>query len=121
MPKVMQDQIKSSTGTRSFSTSTRRSQAELHGQGKSFDEQTAAVMASMISQVNQQAEELHDGIKFDPVETLPKTENFRTRYDSLLEQFTKLLMTDGKLSRAQKVRETLGVRSLLYFYVQNTW
>ncbi|KAK6832686.1 hypothetical protein RU639_004362 [Aspergillus parasiticus] len=102
MPKVMQDQIKSSTGTRSFSTSTRRSQAELHGQGKSFDEQTAAVMASMISQVNQQAEEFHDGIKFDPVETLPKTENFRTRYDSLLEQFTKLLMTDGKLSRAQK-------------------
>ena len=104
----MQDQIKSSTGTRSFSTSTRRSQVELHGQGKSFDEQTAAVMASMISQVNQQAEELHDGIKFDPVETLPKTQNFRTRYDSLLEQFTKLLMTDGKLSRAQKVRETLG-------------
>lgn len=75
-------------------------------------------MASMISQVNQQAEEFHDGIKFDPVETLPKTENFRTRYDSLLEQFTKLLMTDGKLSRAQKVRETLGgIRSLLYIYV----
>ncbi|KAF5860761.1 low-affinity phosphate transporter [Aspergillus alliaceus] len=102
MPKVMQDQIKSTTGTRSFSTSTRRSQAGLHGQGKSFDEQTAAVMANMISQVNQQAEELHEGIKFEPVEALPKTENFRTRYDSLLEQFTKLLMRDGKLSKAQK-------------------
>ncbi|KAE8145872.1 ribosomal protein S7 domain-containing protein [Aspergillus avenaceus] len=102
MPKVMQDQIKSSTGTRSFSTSTRRNQTELHDQGKNIDEQTAAVMASMISQVNQQAEELHAGIKFDPVEPLPKTENFRTRYESLLEQFTKLLMEDGKLSKAQK-------------------
>jgi hypothetical protein len=104
MPKVMQDQIKSTTGTRSFSTSARRSQTDLHAQGNAFDEQTAAVMASMISQVNQQAEELHTGIKFDFVETLPKTENFRTRYDSLLEQFTKLLMQDGKLSKAQKVR-----------------
>ncbi|KAE8353158.1 ribosomal protein S7 domain-containing protein [Aspergillus coremiiformis] len=102
MPKVMQDQIKSSTGTRSFSTSTRQSQAELHDQGKSVDEQTAAMVANMISQVNQQAEELHPGLKFGPVEPLPKTENFRTRYDSLLEQFTKLLMTDGKLSMAQR-------------------
>ncbi|KAF7597072.1 hypothetical protein BBP40_010546 [Aspergillus hancockii] len=102
MPKVMQDQIKSTNGTRSFSTSTHRSQKDLHAPGIVLDEQTAAVMANMISQVNQQAEELHAGIKFEPVEALPKTENFRTRYDSLLEQFTKLLMQDGKLSKAQK-------------------
>ena len=34
---------------------------------------------------------------------LPKTENFRTRYDTVLDQFTKLLMRSGKLTKAQKV------------------
>ncbi|GES61522.1 plasma membrane phosphate transporter Pho87 [Aspergillus terreus] len=101
-PKVMQDQMKGPSGTRSFSTSTRRRQADLHGQNAGFDEQTAAVVANMISHVDQQAAELHPGLKFEAPETLPKTENFRTRYDSLLEQFTKLLMRDGKLSKAQK-------------------
>ncbi|KAF9885780.1 low-affinity phosphate transporter [Aspergillus nanangensis] len=101
-PKVMQDQIKKSTGTRSFSTSTRQWQPELNGQGKGFDEQTAAVVANMISNVNKQAEELHPGLKFEAPESLPKTENFRKRYDDLLDQFTKLLMRDGKLSMAQK-------------------
>ncbi|KAL5359656.1 SPX domain-containing protein [Aspergillus floccosus] len=101
-PKVMQDQMKGPSGTRSFSTSTRRRQADLQGQNAGFDDQTAAVVANMISQVDQQAAELHPGLKFEAPETLPKTENFRTRYDSLLEQFTKLLMRDGKLSKAQK-------------------
>ncbi|KAL4891652.1 SPX domain-containing protein [Aspergillus ambiguus] len=101
-PKVMQDQMKGPFGTRSFSTSTRRYQGDLQGQNAGFDEQTAAVVANMISQVNHQTEELHPGLKFEAPETLPKTENFRTRYDSLLEQFTKLLMRDGKLSKAQK-------------------
>ncbi|PTU23262.1 hypothetical protein P175DRAFT_0499799 [Aspergillus ochraceoroseus IBT 24754] len=56
----------------------------------------------MISQVAQQAAELGPGLKFAAPETLPKSENFRTRYEPLLEQFTKLLMRDGKLSAAQK-------------------
>lgn len=95
--------MKGPSGSRSFSTSTRRRQADLHGQNAGFDDQTAAVVANMISHVDQQAAELHPGLKFEAPETLPKTENFRTRYDSLLEQFTKLLMRDGKLSKAQKV------------------
>lgn len=96
--------MKGPSGSRSFSTSTRRSQADLQNQGGAgFDEQTASVVANMISQVNLKTEELHPGLKFEAPETLPKSENFRKRYDSLLEQFTKLLMRDGKLSMAQKV------------------
>ncbi|EAW08299.1 mitochondrial 37S ribosomal protein uS7m [Aspergillus clavatus NRRL 1] len=100
MPKVMQDQLKRSSGTRSFSTFTRRYQPEL--QGQDLPDPSAAVVANMISQVNQEVAELHPGLKFPAPETLPKTENFRTRYDPLLDQFTKLLMQDGKLSKAQK-------------------
>ncbi|PWY85382.1 plasma membrane phosphate transporter Pho87 [Aspergillus eucalypticola CBS 122712] len=99
MPKVMQDQMKRPSGSRSFSTSARRLQPEL--QGKEFDDASASVVANMISQVNQQATELHPGLKFEVPENLPKTENFRKRYETIVEQFTKLLMQDGKLSKAQ--------------------
>lgn len=101
MPKVMQDQMKRPSGSRSFSTSARRLQPEL--QGKEFDDASASVVANMISQVNQQATELHPGLKFEAPENLPKTENFRKRYETIVEQFTKLLMQDGKLSKAQNV------------------
>jgi ribosomal protein S7 len=100
MPKVMQDQLKRSSGNRSFSTFTRRYQPDL--QGQDVADPSAAVVANMINQVNQEVAELHPGLKFPAPESLPKTENFRERYDSLLEQFTKLLMRDGKLSKAQK-------------------
>ncbi|GIJ84485.1 low-affinity phosphate transporter [Aspergillus pseudoviridinutans] len=100
MPKVMQDQLKRSSGNRSFSTFTRRYQPDL--QGQDLADPSAAVVANMINQVNQEVAELHPGLKFPAPESLPKTENFRERYDSLLEQFTKLLMRDGKLSKAQK-------------------
>ncbi|RHZ48117.1 hypothetical protein CDV55_101969 [Aspergillus turcosus] len=100
MPKVMQDQLKRSSGNRSFSTFTRRYQPDL--QGQDLTDPSAAVVANMINQVNQEVAELHPGLKFPAPESLPKTENFRERYDPLLEQFTKLLMRDGKLSKAQK-------------------
>ncbi|KAA8648544.1 putative plasma membrane phosphate transporter Pho87 [Aspergillus tanneri] len=99
-PKVMQDQLKGSTGSRSFSTSARHNQPETQNEG--FDDQTAAVVANMISQVTEQAQELHEGLKFPLPAPIPKTENFRKRYDAVLDQFTKLLMQDGKLSKAQK-------------------
>ncbi|KAI2901198.1 hypothetical protein CBS11852_2597 [Aspergillus niger] len=99
MPKVMQDQMKRPSGSRSFSTSARRLQPEL--QGKELDDASASVVANMISQVNQQATELHPGLKFEAPQNLPKTENFRKRYETIVEQFTKLLMQDGKLSKAQ--------------------
>ncbi|KAF4159971.1 hypothetical protein CNMCM6069_000477 [Aspergillus lentulus] len=100
MPKVMQDQLKRSSGNRSFSTFTRRYQPDL--QGQDLPDPSVAVVANMINQVNQDVAELHPGLKFPAPESLPKTENFRERYDPLLEQFTKLLMRDGKLSKAQK-------------------
>lgn len=104
---------KSPSGSRSFSTSSvRRSldqfqhqqpQGQQPGSEKPSDEVSAAMVANMIAQVDHGAAEKLTGLKFPMPEELPKTENFRTRYEPLLEQFTKLLMEDGKLSRAQKV------------------
>ena len=91
------------SGTRSFSTSARRLQPEV--EGKNFDDASAAMVANMISEVNQQAAELHPGLKFPAPGSIPRTENFRKRYETIVEQFTKLLMQDGKLSKAQKVYE----------------
>lgn len=102
----MQDQMQGPKGARSFSTSSQSRKQELQGNQPSPDDVSAAVVANMISKaIEEKAEELQEpGIKFHmPQHPLPKTENFRTRYDSLLEQFTKLLMRDGKLSKAQKV------------------
>lgn len=102
-------------GTRSFSTSTRRLQQDLQhggvgGLGADADQAGAAMVANMISQVDHAAAELHTGLKFPAPEPLPKSENFRTRYEPLLEQFTKLLMQDGKLTAAQKVCSLLYLK-----------
>ena len=103
MPKVIQDQIKkASKGSRSFSTSARSYLSEVQN-FQSSDDASAAVLAGMIEQVNQQAVEQNPGLKFDAPETPGKTTNFRKRYDTLQDQFTKMLMQDGKLARAQKV------------------
>jgi hypothetical protein len=113
MPKVMQDQLKKNArGSRSFSTSARSRLPEMQNT-ESQDDISAAVLANMIQQVNEQAAaRLPEGLKFD-VPVLPsqkKTLNFRKRYDSMQEQFTKMLMQDGKLARAQKV----GLTRLLF-------
>ncbi|PYH79902.1 plasma membrane phosphate transporter Pho87 [Aspergillus uvarum CBS 121591] len=101
-PKVMQDQMKNQSSKRSFSTSARRMQPEVQGSAN-FDDASAALVANMVSQVNKQAAELHPGLKFEaPSKPLGKTDNFRSRYDGLLEQLTKQLMRDGKLSKAYK-------------------
>ena len=102
---------KQSGGTRSFSTSARRLQEDVQASkdngggmgGLPGDEASAALVANMISQVDHSAAELHTGLKFSAPEPMPRTENFRTRYEPLLDQFTKLLMQDGKLALAQKV------------------
>lgn len=102
MPKVMQDQFKKSGGSRSFSTSARSRMPDV--ENISQDDVSAALLANMIQQVNEQAVERDPGLKFDAPEIPAKTLNFKKRYDSLQEQFTKMLMHDGKLARAQKVR-----------------
>ncbi|KAL2821338.1 ribosomal protein S7 domain-containing protein [Aspergillus cavernicola] len=104
-PKVFQDQMKngsSGSGSRFFSTSARRGQLEQQSTGRSEDQASAALVESMISQVTQQAVDLTPGLKFDAPGTLSRSDNFRKRYEPLLEQFTKLLMRDGKLAMAQK-------------------
>lgn len=57
----------------------------------------------MINVATARAAENLPGLKFGMPAPLPKTENFKNRYDPVVDQFTKLLMQDGKLSRAQKV------------------
>ncbi|KAJ6119368.1 hypothetical protein N7523_003648 [Penicillium sp. IBT 18751x] len=99
MPKIMQQQLKKSGGTRSFSTSARSNQPGV--EDSVHADASAAMLADMIQQVNSQALERNPGLKFDAPEIPAKTMNFRKRYDSLQEQFTKMLMQDGKLARAQ--------------------
>jgi hypothetical protein len=44
------------------------------------------------------------GHKFGlPEAPLTRTDHFKRRYDPVVEQFTKALMRDGKLSAAQRV------------------
>lgn len=101
MPKVMQDQLKK--GTRSFSTSARSRMLETET-SQPEGEASAAMLASMIQGVQEQAAERIPGLKFAEPEAPRGTLNFRKRYDTMQDQFTKMLMQDGKLARAQKVR-----------------
>ncbi|KAJ6005414.1 hypothetical protein N7451_003358 [Penicillium sp. IBT 35674x] len=101
MPKVMQDQIKKARGSRSFSTSARTFSPETKG-FESSNDASVAMLASMIDQVNSQAAERIPGLIFEEPEAPTKTHNFRKRYDTMQDQFTKMLMQDGKLARAQK-------------------
>lgn len=97
----MQDMMKKPSGSRSFSTSTRHLE-DLQKKNTKPDDASASLVADMVANVDFQAAELA-GLKFSPPKPLAKTDNFRSRYEPLLEQFTKLLMEDGKLSLAQKV------------------
>ncbi|KAL2698913.1 hypothetical protein AAEP93_010301 [Penicillium crustosum] len=118
MPKVMRDALKKSGGSRSFSTSARSLMNDLQGTEpnneanlipnvsglKGASDEAAAALASMIEQVQGQALEENPGLKFDPpaVPEDLKTLNFRKRYDTMQDQFTKMMMESGKLTKAQK-------------------
>ncbi|CAG8925640.1 unnamed protein product [Penicillium salamii] len=106
MPKVMQDELKKS-GKRSFSTSARSRMPEVDGVVPNADgpsAEAAAALAEMIKQAQSPVVEENPGLKFDEpvVPQNVKTLNYRNRYDTLQEQFTKLMMMDGKLTKAQK-------------------
>lgn len=125
MPKIMQDELKKS-GTRSFSTSARSRMPEVDASGS--QDQNAIpdlpgipdasadspgrqpeTFDSIIQKLQDLPEpvdvEKNPGLKFnEPV--LPenvKTLNYRNRYDTLQDQFTKMMMRSGKLTRAQNV------------------
>ncbi|KAJ5893802.1 hypothetical protein N7495_005493 [Penicillium taxi] len=105
MPKVMQDQLKASKGFRSFSTSSRRSE-----EADTFlmsDDASAAILADMVEQLNVKALERSPGLKFDEPDVSSKPQSFRKRYDDMQDQFTKMIMQDGKLARAQKNMSTI--------------
>lgn len=115
LPKVLRDQISAKKGTRSYSTSAILRQQELQQQppkkgddvsasGQQQEDPSVSTVAHMIAQATVDAVERQPGLKFEmPDSPLPRTENVRRRYEPLVEQFTKLLMRDGKLSMAQKV------------------
>lgn len=119
MPKVMQDQVKNSppSGSRSFSTYTRfaqemQKQNSAAGAGGSADP-SVELVANMITDVSNQAAE-KQGLKFPAPESLPASENFRERYDSVLKLFTNMIMTSGKLTRAQRVCSPFSSSTLLF-------
>ncbi|EAS33961.3 30S ribosomal protein S7 [Coccidioides immitis RS] len=102
MPKVLRDEIaaKNNSGSRSFSTYTRQRQQDMQN---SVVEPSAAAVAEMIAAAGEIATLEKKGYKFDPPSTdLPRSENLKRRYEPLVDQFTKMLMKDGKLSLAQK-------------------
>ncbi len=111
-PKVMRDQIASSTGTRSYSTSTQlRNQDRQQLLTVEQNDPSVSVVGDMIGATGKGAmEPERKGYKFDmPDLPLPRSENVKRRYDPLVEQFTKLLMRHGKLSAARKVRSSYSI------------
>lgn len=97
---------KSNFGSRSFSTSALRHQ-ELQRNPPAQPDPSVAAVAKMIAQATIDATDHNPGLKFDMPEPLPKSENFKNRYEPIVDQFTKLIMRDGKLATAQKVWASL--------------
>lgn len=89
-PKIIQEEAKQSSpsGTRSFSTSARRS-ADVMASSQGFEMETQ-----------------DDGFGL-PALPLPSNANMKYRYDPVVKQVTNLLMKDGKLSVAQRVRPSV--------------
>ncbi|EGE85454.1 hypothetical protein RJZ56_006190 [Blastomyces dermatitidis] len=114
-PKVLQDQLSSSSsssgssGSRSFSTSARSRQFDMKQMSAGGNDASIAAVENMIAAATEQKQEqaLQAGLKYEVPETLPRSEHLRHRYDPLLDQFTKMLMRHGKLSAAQKQMETI--------------
>jgi len=99
---------------RSFSTSARRLEAELQSASGAGD---ALPESMLVAKVKNAAAKFDDtravgldypdagpGHKF-PLPDMEKwkvTDHMRRRYDPVIDQFTKMIMRDGKLARAQK-------------------
>jgi hypothetical protein len=94
--------LKSNFISRSFSTSAIHRQ-ELQQDPPAQPDPSIAAVATLIAQAAIDAADRNPGLKFDMPGPLPKSENFRNRYEPVVDQFTKLIMRDGKLATAQKV------------------
>ena len=91
-PKVLRDDAESSApkGTRSYSTSARRLT------------QTQAIINLGPAELEPSGQ-----IYGLPELPLPSTSHIKHRYDPIIKQVTNLLMRDGKLSVAQRVRSSV--------------
>lgn len=100
-PQVMKDQMKKSgQQTRSYSTSARRP-AQLQEQSQ----ENMMTINGMIKGMDYP--DAGPGHKF-PIPDLQQIgflNHLKRRYDPVIDQVTKSLMQDGKLSVAQKVRQ----------------
>ena len=82
--------------------------------------------AEAIARLEQVAagEDMYDneeGLKFGVLSQLPgKHDHLQKRYPEVLDQVTKLLMRDGKLSKAQRVRIPSAKTSLFFFQLQKS-
>ena len=95
----MKDSI-SPGGSRSFSTSVRRSSEEFATTSPAGETEPPPPMTFRDITHEMGGE----GHKFGlPEVPLKRTDNFKRRYDPVVEQLTKALMRHGKLSVAQRV------------------
>jgi hypothetical protein len=99
---------KSPSNSRSFSTSTRRNSLELRSTPSSeIPPPSSAEMVQFQESriIGLEYPDAGFGHKFPipDLKSLGKAVNFKKRYDPVVEQVTRSLMKDGKLSRAQKV------------------
>ncbi len=108
-PEVLKQDIKNTnqtpSGTRSFSTSARRSSLELQPRAGSDGPPPDMSLFQETRIVGLEYPDAGFGHKFPipDLRSLGKAINFKKRYDPVVEQVTRSLMKDGKLSRAQKV------------------
>lgn len=102
-PKVVQDKLnpKPPAGSRSYSTAV---DSAAGGNGIDAPLPGATPMEQLIAVMENKPEAPIEGLKFDmPPKPDYATGHFRKRYDPVLDQFTKMLMRDGKLARAENV------------------
>ena len=86
-------------GSRSFSTSSRRRIDGLEMTSAS----TSEVPLPPINFRDIKYEDGGQGHKFGIPQQIPRTDHLKRRYDPAVEQLTKTLMRNGKLSAAQRV------------------
>jgi small subunit ribosomal protein S7 len=116
-PKVLKDDIKNKSsapsGTRSFSTSARRP-VEAQAQ------ELAQFKGTEI--IGLEYPDAGFGHKFalPDIRSMTKLDNFKKRYDPVVDQVTKSLMRDGKLSKAQSVRSRVPSSFLAAFFFPPT-
>ncbi len=104
-PKVMQEGMGNPVkGSRSYSTTARR-QVELQLNPQPTDDMAINYPTTESASWSQPSTKLEDSGHIYELPSLPFPRNMhlKRREDPLVEQFTKLILKSGRLSRAQRV------------------